>query len=149
MEKIMKSKILVVFVVFAFFLSMTSIFVIAEETPTGNMMGYVYEKDGKTPIKGAIVVARNTSTGEEFSSQPTDGSGRYEIYSLPEGVYHVKVILDNKHQYNQRVMPRIEKAQTLLVSFNIHKRTPFIIGCLKCPGTYLIALAAVLFAVKK
>ena len=149
MTKIMKSRILAICVIGCFLLSLSAIFALAQEIQTGVMMGYVYEKDGKTPIKNAIVIIRNTLTGEEFSSRPTDNTGRYEIYNIPEGIYHVKVYLDKKHQYNQRVLPRIEKGKTLILSFNIKKRTPFLIGCIKCPGTYLLALAAVLFAVKK
>ena len=149
MTIIMKSKILAIFVIGGFFLSLSAIFILAQEVQTGVMMGYVYDKDGEKPIKNAIVVIRNTRTGEEFSSRPTDNTGRYEIYNIPEGIYHVRVYLDKKHQYNQRILPRIEKGKVLILSFNIKKKTPFLLGCIKCPGTYLLALAAVIFAVKK
>lgn len=148
MEKILKSKTVAWGLTITFLLSITPVVLIAEEVSTGNMIGYVYKKDGKTPIKGAVVKIRNIATGEEFSSEPTDDSGTYEINNVPEGVYHVKIYLDNKHQYNQRGMPEIIKDQTMIASFIIKGKTSFIGACLICPATYLLALAAVLLAIR-
>jgi len=146
MRKILKSKTLVKGIVLAFVFSSIPIILVAQEANYGNMNGYVYEKDGETPIKDAVVKIRNITTNQEFSSQLTNNSGEYKIGNIPVGIYHVKIYLDKNHQYNQRVMPEIVKGQTLTISFNIKKKTPFPIGLLKCPGTYLLALAGILVA---
>lgn len=47
--------------------------------------GKVVEEDGKSPISGVTVHAYHLGTRQQYSSEPTDGGGRYLISGLPHG----------------------------------------------------------------
>ncbi|MCJ7579982.1 MAG: carboxypeptidase-like regulatory domain-containing protein [Candidatus Aminicenantes bacterium] len=53
----------------------------------GILTGNVFEADGVTPVKGAIVVIRNVSTVREFLSKETDDNGSFEISGIEKGIY--------------------------------------------------------------
>ena len=53
----------------------------------GSLAGFIYEKDVKTPVAGAVVKIRNLSDMKELTSQPTDANGMYAISGIPEGRY--------------------------------------------------------------
>jgi len=54
---------------------------------TGALTGYIYGSDFRTPVQNAVVKLRKVSTGQEFSSRPTDASGLYKVVGVPEGRY--------------------------------------------------------------
>jgi len=54
---------------------------------TGNIIGFVYDKDGTTPLTGAIVQFRNLSNESLISSRPTDEFGIFKLESVESGVY--------------------------------------------------------------
>jgi len=58
---------------------------------SGSLAGFVYAKDVKTPIAGAVVKLRNTADMKELASSPTDANGMYSIPGIPEGRYIVGV----------------------------------------------------------
>jgi hypothetical protein len=53
----------------------------------GDLVGFVFEKDGKTPIEGAVLVVKNVSTGAVYRANPTDGQGLFKIDGLSRGIY--------------------------------------------------------------
>jgi hypothetical protein len=63
----------------------------ATAAATGSLTGFIYAKDMKTPVEGAIVKVRNIEDGKEFSSPPTDANGLYTIANIPEGRYMLGV----------------------------------------------------------
>jgi len=63
----------------------------APATEKGNLSGFVYAKDVKTPVAGAVVKLRNTADMKELVSMPTDANGMYSIAGIPEGRYVVGV----------------------------------------------------------
>jgi Carboxypeptidase regulatory-like domain len=58
---------------------------------SGTLAGFVYAKDAKTPVAGAVVKLRNVADMKEVTSPPTDANGMYSIAGIPEGRYLVGV----------------------------------------------------------
>lgn len=54
---------------------------------SGSLAGFIYGKDMKTPVAGAVVKIRNLGDQKELASQPTDANGMYTIPAIPEGKY--------------------------------------------------------------
>jgi hypothetical protein len=63
----------------------------SEEIAKGNIIGFVYAQDGTTPLEGAIVKARNITTGNMFQSEKSDKYGTYLIRNVENGVYVIGV----------------------------------------------------------
>lgn len=57
----------------------------------GALAGFVYAKDAKSPVAGAVVKLRNIADMKEMASSPTDANGMYTITGIPEGRYLVGV----------------------------------------------------------
>lgn len=56
-----------------------------------NLSGTVLHNDGVTPAKNVTVRLRDPLTGQEFSSKPSDSTGKYEIEGVPDGEYTIIV----------------------------------------------------------
>ncbi len=61
-----------------------------------SLSGILYNTDGKTPLKNAVLKLRNQSSGAEFASQPSNVVGEYAIASLPAGEYAVRLTFEGK-----------------------------------------------------
>ena len=55
----------------------------------GNLMGFVYGKDGKSPLQGAIVLLKGADTDKVYQSGPTGKTGSYRIANIDVGTYVV------------------------------------------------------------
>ena len=53
----------------------------------GSLAGFIYAKDVKTPVMGAVVKLRSVTDMKEMASAPTDANGMYTIAGIPEGRY--------------------------------------------------------------
>lgn len=62
-------------------------FAAQEVVGAGNLIGYIYGDDGRTPVAGAVVKLRNVDTGAEMLGTPSDASGLYRLTGIPEGRY--------------------------------------------------------------
>jgi ABC-type antimicrobial peptide transport system permease subunit len=54
---------------------------------SGSISGFVYAKDVKTPVAGAVVKIRSLADMKEMASPPTDANGMYTIAEVPQGRY--------------------------------------------------------------
>jgi hypothetical protein len=72
-----------VFVVFCLFPG----FLTSQVIEKGNLVGYVFDRDGKTPIPGAVAKLRNITSGTIYESLPSDSSGVFNIEGLNKGIY--------------------------------------------------------------
>ena len=57
------------------------------QAQSGSLVGFVYAKDMKTPVAGAVVKVRNIANQKEYASEPTDANGMYKIAAVDEGRY--------------------------------------------------------------
>jgi hypothetical protein len=56
---------------------------------SGNLMGFVYGEDGKSPLQGAIVLLKGADTDKVYQSGPTGKTGNYKISNIDIGTYVV------------------------------------------------------------
>ncbi len=59
----------------------------AQPGQKGNLAGYVYQSDGTTPAKGAVVKLRNLASSAVFESGKTSELGYFKIDSVDKGLY--------------------------------------------------------------
>jgi hypothetical protein len=99
-----------------------------EEQDVGHLTGFIYESDGKTPLRNAQLIleefVRGKKTGNVFKSNITDASGEYRLENIPEGHYMGKLMLNNKHYRIKRVdfFFDVIAGETNFVSFALKRR---------------------------
>lgn len=71
----------------------------AAEPRNGSLAGFVYAKDMKTPVTGAVVKLRNLGDLKELSSPGTDENGMFTITNIPEGRY-ILGVTSGKDDFN-------------------------------------------------
>lgn len=59
----------------------------AQSIERGNLVGLIVDRDGRTPIAGAVLRLRNISSGAIYESPATDAQGRFRIDGLGKGIY--------------------------------------------------------------
>lgn len=57
----------------------------------GDLIGYIYESDGITPVKQANVQIKRLPKGEVFTSSPSDKEGLFRVRGIEKGVYLIGV----------------------------------------------------------
>jgi hypothetical protein len=62
----------------------------------GSLTGFVFAKDGRTPVPAAVVKIRSLAESKELASRPTDEYGMYAIKDIPEGRYILGVTSANE-----------------------------------------------------
>ena len=98
-----------------------------EEVKVGNLMGFLYTKDCKTPVKDAQVILTRVKkdkeeeyTGEKvFKSNITDSNGDYKLIDIPVGNYKISIKLDNKNYKVKKIdfLATIIEGKTSYMSF--------------------------------
>lgn len=54
---------------------------------TGTLIGSFYEKDGTTPIAGAVIKLKGLSSGSIYEASPSDKTGAFRLEGLAKGIY--------------------------------------------------------------
>jgi hypothetical protein len=62
--------------------------VAAQNVPRGSVIGFLYAKDGTTPLEGAVVQFKNLTSGLVFESSKTD---QYGIFKVQEGLKRASI----------------------------------------------------------
>jgi uncharacterized surface anchored protein len=101
---VFRSRLLVVGVVAAFVLLVTPVAEFAQAkagapVSNGSLVGFIYDKDMKTPVPNAVVKLRNVAKATEYESMPTDVNGMYKITGIEDGRYILGVTAA-KRDYN-------------------------------------------------
>ncbi|NIM17644.1 MAG: hypothetical protein GTO45_37235 [Candidatus Aminicenantes bacterium] len=112
---------------------------------TGNLKGFIFKANGKTPLWGAQVVLKNVKTGQKFESNVTDSVGDYKLLDIPEGDYQVKIFVKDKNYEVKTVdfLIKIRDGKTTTISFSLKKFRKFLIfGIPLCKITAFIAALA-------
>ncbi len=89
-NSIFRSRVLAVGVLAAFALLVAPVSEFAQsKAPVagGSLVGFIYEKDMKTPVPNAVVKLRNIAKAGAYESTPTDANGMYKITGIAEGRY--------------------------------------------------------------
>ncbi len=90
-------------------------FLRSQAAAKGQLVGFVFNKDGSTPIAGAVVVARNVTTGSILESQKTDNLGAFRFTAMDAGIYALGVT-SGQGNYNSRDFVGIKPDETAKVS---------------------------------
>jgi hypothetical protein len=103
----------------------------SQENPQGkgNLKGFIYKRDGKTPLWGAQVLLKDMKTGKVFESNVTDAVGDYKFIDIPEGNYKLKILVKDK-DYEVKTadfMVKIFDGKTSVLSFSLKKYRKFLI----------------------
>ena len=115
MLKKVRSKFVSIILVFSFIVFFSPHIVVGQNTGSGNLLGFVYNTDGTTPLAGAVLMLRNVSTGAVYESSISDTVGVVRVEGLEEGLYIVGVTTDQGN-YNLEDLVGIRSASTAKVS---------------------------------
>lgn len=85
---------------------------------TGNLMGFVYGKDGKSPIQDAIVLLRGVDTDKVYQSEPTSKTGNYRLSNIDTGIYVVGLKI-NEGAYNVDSYVKVASGKTDTLSLSL------------------------------
>gem|GEM_PF-1737772 len=90
---------------------------------TGQLRGFIYKSDDKTPLWGAQVVLQGVKSQQVFRSNVTDSTGDYEILDVPAGDYAVTIMAKNKIYNVKRVdfLIKIVEQKSTTISFSLKK----------------------------
>lgn len=69
------------------FLTLLPALSMSEDIPKGNIIGFVYDQDGTTPLEGAIVKVKNISTETIYESSKSDQNGVFTVKDVESGIY--------------------------------------------------------------
>ncbi len=116
MFKAIRSKTVSLLLIFSFILFYSPHLLKAEAVGKGNLIGFVYEKNGTTSLEGAIVKLKNVSTSRIYESSKTDKLGAFKIAGIDEGLYVVGISSKNG-DFNLKVRIGIKANETAKVSF--------------------------------
>ena len=73
--------------IFAFLILLSPGFLKSERLPVGNLIGFIYGEDGKTPLEGAVVKLQNVNTDAVYESTRSDVSGLFQVKGVESGSY--------------------------------------------------------------
>ena len=62
--------------------------------PKGNIIGFIFAKDGTTPLEGAVVKFKNLTSGTLFVSSKSDGYGIFKLKGIESGIYSYGVVTE-------------------------------------------------------
>jgi hypothetical protein len=85
----------------------------------GHLVGYVFHKDGSTPVQGVVVVAKNVTTGTVFQSAKTDSLGVFKFEGLDAGIYALGVT-SVQGNYNSQDLVGIKADETAKISIALN-----------------------------
>ena len=95
----------------------------AQAPGKGRLVGFIFGEDGTTPVAGAVVVAKNVSTGAVAESAKTDALGVFRLEGLDAGVYALGVT-SAVGSYNSQDLVGIRPDETakLSIALNTYSR---------------------------
>jgi hypothetical protein len=59
----------------------------SDSGPKGNIIGFIFAKDGTTPLPGAVVKFKNLGSGVIYESSRSDDLGVFKLQGIESGVY--------------------------------------------------------------
>jgi len=121
MNKGAKYKNLFVLVAFALFLFTAPYFFAAETVAKGNIIGFLYAKDGTTPLEGGIVKFKNLTSGAVIESSKSDSNGIFKVQGIESGIYTYGVLTpDGDFNADNLVGFKIQENETAKMSIAVN-----------------------------
>lgn len=78
--------------IFALFLLSAPQVLAAQNIAKGNIMGFIYDKDGSTPFQGAVIKFKNLTSGTVYESTKSDTLGLFKVQGVETGIYSYGVV---------------------------------------------------------
>jgi hypothetical protein len=105
-------------------LALSSSTAVAQASNKGNLVGFIFGRDGSTPIQGAVVVVKNVTTGAVAEAAATDATGVFRLAGLDAGIYAVGV-RSTAGNYNSQDFFGVAAAETakLTIALNPYDAT--------------------------
>jgi hypothetical protein len=66
-------------------------FAVAQNPQKGHLIGFVFDRDGSTPVSGAVIMVKNLTTGAVTEAAASDGLGAFKVPGLDPGLYALGV----------------------------------------------------------
>jgi hypothetical protein len=113
---------------------------------SGNLKGFIYKKNGRTPRYGVQVLLKDVDTGQLFESNVTDALGDYKLRDVPTGLYRVLLLAKDKAYKIKKIdfLVRVFDGKTSTISFSLKKSgKPLFFFFRPC---WIIAILAGVFA---
>jgi hypothetical protein len=122
-RKYMTGIILFTFVCFMFPFSALA------QDQNGILMGFIYERDAKTPLEDARVVlkkAQAQKADKTYKSDFTGETGDYKMENIPEGKYKAAIELKNGKMFQTLAVVNVIGGKTVIRSFHLVPKRPFL-----------------------
>ncbi|MDH7513880.1 MAG: hypothetical protein QHH14_13115 [Clostridiales bacterium] len=94
MRKGVRYELVFLVLVFVFSFVFSANFAAAQDKGKGNVIGFLYAKDGTTPLPGAIVKFKNLTSGTIYESTKSDNYGIFKLQGIESGVYVYGVVTE-------------------------------------------------------
>ncbi|HLP57922.1 MAG TPA: carboxypeptidase-like regulatory domain-containing protein, partial [Candidatus Deferrimicrobium sp.] len=89
----------------------------------GNLIGFVYGEDGKSPVQDAVVLLKGMATDKIYQSEPTTKTGDYRIFNIESGAYILGLKINEK-TFNVDGYVKVSAEKTEIVSFLLEPPGP-------------------------
>jgi len=107
------------FVVFCVLLFQFSGVLGSQTLERGSLIGYVFDRDGTTPVLGAVAKLKNITTGSIYVAPETDRMGVFRIDGLGKGIYTYGITTPNG-DFNSNELIGILANETTKVSISLN-----------------------------
>jgi hypothetical protein len=95
---------------------------LSETGAGGKLDGYIFEKDGTSPVEGAVVKLMNISSGQLYESPESDKKGFFTIEGIEKGVYSFAVF-SPEGDFGSDDLIGIEGAKTAKIAVSLNPYT--------------------------
>jgi hypothetical protein len=90
----------------------------AQTLERGNLIGSIFDRDGKTPIAGAVIKLRNITSGSVYESPPTDARGFFRLDGIGKGIYQYGITTP-QGDFNSNELVGIIANETTKISISL------------------------------
>lgn len=116
-KKIFLGKKVVLFILFCFGFLVFPVSNFAKPS-IGNLMGFVYGEDGKSPLQDAVVLLKGADTDKVYQSGPTGKTGSYRLSNIDVGTYVVGLKV-NEETFNVDGYVKVASGKTDTLSLSL------------------------------
>jgi hypothetical protein len=100
---------------FALILMLVPSALLAQGSRSGSLVGFVFEKDGSTPVAGAVIAVKNVTNGVVIEAGRSDPLGLFRVPGLDPGLYALGVTSE-KGSFNSQDFFGVSAGQTAKIT---------------------------------